>query len=76
MATSIDVLGNVVCSELFNQVLINKNGYKFGNRKETISSCIGKNKRADTLTKIGLILSAILDFIDKNHSLDSIDILV
>lgn len=76
MATSIDVLGNVVCSELFNQVLINKNGYKFGNRKETISSCIGKNKRASTLTKTGLFLSSILDFFDKNHSLESIDILV
>ena len=76
MATSIDILGNVVCSALFNQVLINKNGYKFGNRKETISSVIGKKKRAGTLSKTGLFLSSILDFLDKNHSLDSIDILV
>ena len=70
---AIDVAGNVALGPLFNLIMIKKNGYKFGNRKETISSVLGKNKKLNTLTKKGLILSNILDKIDPNHVLDSID---
>lgn len=76
IATSIDASGNVVCVDLFNITLIKKNGYKFGNRKETISSALGKNQRDATLTIAGTALCAILDFIDPNHCQKSIDNLI
>lgn len=73
IATSIDASGNVVCKDLFNLVLIQKSGYQFGNRKETISSAIGKNERDSTLTKLGKIVVWGLDSIDENHCFKSID---
>lgn len=76
IATSIDTSGNVVCKDLFNVCLKKKGGYEFGNRKETISSVLGKNKRDGTLTKIGKLVAWILDKIDKNHCIKSIDVLV
>ena len=72
-ARSIDVFANVEASELFNDVLIKKGGYKFGNRQETISSVVGKNQRDNTLTKTGRGSRYILDKIDKNHCIDSIN---
>lgn len=76
IATSIDASGNVVCKDLFNLILIKKGGYEFGKRKETISSVLGKNQRDDTLTNTGKVVAFILDKIDPNHCLKSIDILV
>lgn len=73
VAVSIDQLGNVVCADLFNTVLIKKGGYKFGNPDETISSALGKNQRLDKLTKVGKILNWILSKIEKDHSLISIE---
>ncbi len=73
IAISIDQLGNVLMQHLFNTLWITKEGYKFGNRDETISSAIGKNKQLNTLTTFGKIIDKILDFIEQNHSLDSID---
>lgn len=76
IATSIDASGNVVCKDLFNLILIQKGGYEFGKRKETISSVLGKNQRDGTLTKLGKALAFVLDKIDPNHCLKSIDELV
>ena len=74
MALSIDQLGNVTCKELFNDTLIvNSSKNRFGDPDETISSVLGKNKRDNTLTKPGKILSWILDKLDKNHVIKSID---
>ena len=73
IATSIDASGNVVCLDLFNFVLIKKNGYKFGKRKETISSVLGKNQRDATLTKLGCLFVELLDKIEKDHCLINID---
>jgi hypothetical protein len=73
IARGIDQLGNVVCGQLFNLTLIKKAGYRFGNEDETISSVIGKNKRTNTLTATGCLLDALLDAIDKNHSIDAIE---
>ena len=72
-ARSIDVFANVEAQELFNDTLIKKGGYKFGNRQETISSVMGKNQRTNTLTKAGKTLRIILDFIDKDHCKNSIN---
>jgi 8-oxo-dGTP diphosphatase len=76
IATSIDASGNVIFEDLFNLLLIKGSGYKFGNRKETISSVLGKNQRDKTLTLIGTALANILDMLDKNHCLNSIDNLI
>lgn len=66
-AKAIDIFGNVVASDLFNNLLIKYNGYKFGRRGETISSVIGKNYQNDTLTKSGNLLKQVLDCIDEDH---------
>ncbi|WP_298473046.1 hypothetical protein [uncultured Maribacter sp.] len=73
IAISIDQLGNVLMQHLLNALWIKKGGYKFGNRDETISSAIGKNKQLNTLSSFGILIDKILDIIDPNHSLNSID---
>lgn len=72
IATSIDASGNVVCKDLFNLILKQKGGVDFGNRKETISSVLGKNQRDKTLTNFGIAFCELLDFIDKDHCKKSI----
>lgn len=72
-AMSIDRFANVNAAELFNDIFIKKGGYKFGHPDETISSVIGKNQRDKTLTRTGRFLRYILDKIEPNHCLDSID---
>ena len=66
LSEAIDRFGNVLCAPLFNGILIDKYGYKFGKGKETISSVLGKNILSQSLTKIGLFLSKILDTLQRN----------
>jgi hypothetical protein len=73
MAEAIDRFGNVLCAPLFNNILINKLGYKFGKGKETISSVLGKNIQVNCLTKLGLFLSNVLNKLQKDHCINSID---
>ena len=73
IAIAIDQLGNVIMQHLLNTLWVKKEGYAFGNRDETISSAIGKNKQQGTLTSFGMFIDKTLDFIDPNHSLNSID---
>jgi ADP-ribose pyrophosphatase YjhB (NUDIX family) len=73
IAISIDQLGNVLMQHLLNLLWVKPGGYAFGNRDETISSALGRNKRSGTLTVFGRGIDAILDRIDPNHSLNSID---
>jgi hypothetical protein len=72
-AREIDVFANVVGADLFNAIFITNGGYKFGNPKETISSVLGKNQRDKTLSLAGDLLRWILDLIDDNHCLNSIN---
>jgi 8-oxo-dGTP diphosphatase len=74
IALGIDQLGNVVCARLFNFFLIDIDGHKFGNEDETISSVVGKNKKTNTLTLFGMALDLLLEVIEKNHSVKSIEI--
>lgn len=68
IAQSIDQLGNVVCTNLFNDTLISKKSvYKFGDEDETISSVLGKNKTTNTLTLVGKWLALFLNKIEKDH---------
>tara|TARA_R100001443_G_scaffold20619_2_gene32735 strand:+ start:6821 stop:7210 length:390 start_codon:yes stop_codon:yes gene_type:complete len=72
-AREIDLFANVVGAEFWNAVFITNGGYKFGNPKETISSVLGKNQRDKTLTLLGDALRWVLDRIDEDHCLNSIN---
>ena len=74
VALALDNAGNVIMQHLLNDTLliITPNTYQFGNKKETISSVIGKNHLTKTLSPLGKALNAFLNFIDKDHSLNSI----
>jgi Zn-dependent protease len=67
IAISIDQLGNVVCANLFNDLLIKKEGHKFGDEDETISMVLGLNKASKTLLPLGKALAWLLNAIDPNH---------
>lgn len=73
LAIAKDQYGNAVCKYLFNAVLIKNGGYKFGNIDETISSCIGKNKKRGTLSFTGKCLDFLLNACEPEHSIKSID---
>lgn len=71
-AINIDKFANREFRAMFNKFFKTHEGYKFGDERETISSALGKNQRNNTLTKAGKALCAILDFLDKNHCIKSI----
>ena len=74
VAIAIDNTGNVMMQYLLNDFLLikQKDTYYFGNKKETISSVIGKNSLTNTLSPLGKALNAFLNWIDKDHSFNSI----
>ncbi len=74
VAISIDNTGNVMMQYLLNDLLLIKRPatYYFGNKKETISSVIGKNSLTNTLSTLGKALNTFLNWIDKDHSFNSI----
>lgn len=72
LAIAKDKYGNVLCQYIFNLLFIKKEGYKFGNHNETISSALGKNKVKNTLSILGKVLDFLLNLLDNNHSIKSI----
>jgi 8-oxo-dGTP diphosphatase len=75
LALALDNAGNVLMQHVLNDALLIKNEktYLFGNKMETISSVIGKNLVTRTLSPLGLALNSFLHWIDKDHSLNSIN---
>lgn len=74
LALATDQYGNGLSKYLFNMILIKKESiHKFGNIDETISSVIGKNKIANTLTWLGTAVDIMLDSLDPDHSIKAID---
>jgi hypothetical protein len=75
LALALDNAGNVLMQHVLNDLLLIKNEktYLFGNKMETISSVIGKNLVTRTLSPLGLALNSFLHWIDKDHSLNSIN---
>ena len=67
MAVSVDQLGNVVMSTLFNDLLISKYGYKFGDEDATVSMALGVNKKMGTLKPLGKFIADLLNKIDEDH---------
>jgi hypothetical protein len=73
-ALGIDQMGNAVCYLLFNDLfIVDKTLAPFGNVDETISSVLGKNKLLNNLSVTGKILDGILNLIDYNHTIKSIE---
>ncbi len=72
-AISLDKFANREFRTLWNKFLRTENGYHFGVIGETISSALGKNERDNTLTKTGKRLVWVLNKLDKNHCIKSID---
>ncbi len=67
-AVGIDLYGNVICADLFNDILITKSStYKFGNPNETVSRVLGMNKKSNNLTKLGIQVARFLNWLDPNH---------
>lgn len=50
---AIDIKGNITSQYMFNDCLINNDGYKFGVEGETISYVLSMNRYKNTLTKMG-----------------------
>ena len=75
LALALDNAGNVLMQHVLNDTLLikNKKTYLFGNKMETISSVIGKNLLSHSLSPTGLALNAFLHWLDKDHSLNSIN---
>ena len=75
LALALDNAGNMLMQHVLNDFLLTKNPkrYLFGNKMETISSVIGKNLLSHTLSPMGLALNAFLHWLDKDHSLNSIN---
>ena len=67
IAISIDQLGNTVMQGLFNDILVKKDRFRFGNPDETISSVLGKNKAIDNLTLLGKAIAWLLNKIQYHH---------
>lgn len=73
LAVSIDCNGNAIGEYFWNDFLILKSGYEYGNRKESISSATGKNEVKNTLRVPGKILRNTLNSIQKDHCSKAID---
>lgn len=68
-----DIFCNVIFEDLLNWLFIKKaSSHKFGNQREWVSSVIGKNLKAGTLTKAGRIFNNILNFFEKDHAIKQI----
>ena len=72
LALWLDQIGNAVCRDMFNRLLIEQDGYKFGKVQETISSVLGKNQMLNTLSLWGRILVSILELFEEEHCIKSI----
>ena len=74
LAISLDQFGNVSMAGLLNVIFISRSSTdKFGNPDETISSVLGKNKKTGKLIYLGIKLDCLLDKLDKDHSIKSIE---
>lgn len=74
MAVSKDQQGGTSGNKVFDFLLLKKHSkHKFGNPDETISSVLGKNQQLGTLAFLGRGLNNILQWLDKNHSVKSIE---
>ena len=67
LAIGLDIFSNTLCRDLLNDTMRLPGGYAFGKQGETISRALGKNKETGTLSKAGIRLANLLDWIQKDH---------
>jgi len=73
-AINIDRFGNREFRFSLNKYLITKESInRFGNIEETISGVLGKNELSNNLTNFGKSLVWLLNKIEKNHCIKSIN---
>ena len=74
-AVSRDQTGNVIHYTILNKYLIDANGYKFGDKDETVSGVLGINEVLHYIEnkKLGRWLVSKLNDIETNHCKISID---
>jgi hypothetical protein len=72
-AVDIDRFGNHNLRTMLNATLKKRYGYPFGNKYETISSALGKNKVKGKLSFTGRIVCKILHIFDKDHCEKSVN---
>ncbi len=72
-----DQLANAEGKAFFNDTMIKRGEsdapYQFGNVDETISSAFGKNQVRGTLSRFGERWNRMLNWLEKDHSINSID---
>jgi hypothetical protein len=72
-AINIDKFANSEFRSMWNKTLRTEKGYHFGDGRETLSSALGKNERDNTLSNTGEALVYMLNKIDENHCIKSIN---
>lgn len=72
LGVALSQLLNATCSELFNDILITRDGMAFGNPEYTTSATLGANQQEDTLKPLGKAFVWVLDKVDPNHCIDAI----
>lgn len=73
VSKAIDEKGNVKWWPFCNKYVRMEWGAKFWRSDETLSSVIGKNERDNTLKPMWIKANKILNIIDYNHSINSIE---
>ena len=64
---TLDLLGNVTLFDWLWFIWKKREGYKFGQRGETISYVLWKNVKQKTITKTGNYLYNLINFFDNGH---------
>ena len=71
-AISVSQALNCAYAEFFNHSLLKSKGpYLFGDPNETTSYVLGRNRKIDNLTLVGLGLAKFLNWLDPNHVEDA-----
>ena len=65
-------VGGTACATDACTLIRHDSVHRFGAFEETISSVLGKNQRAGTLSSCGKMLAGLLDKIDEGHCIKSI----
>lgn len=66
-AVELDIYGNYAYRYTWNTLMIKKEGYKFGEKWETISSALGKNQLAKSLSIFGWVIVYVLWALDPKY---------
>ncbi len=70
IAASFDQLGNAVFGGFLQWFFVSKTAtsfYEFGDKDETVSEVLGWNQQLNALSKTGIIIVNLLDWLDKDH---------